>query len=391
MSDRRLRALPLPEKKSTVYVDADTPGLVLEVYPSGKKTWRFRFSLGGRGGEQGKVTLGTFPATSLSVARVRARENRALVEAGINPQRQKKINQHAPTLEALINQYFASRKYAQFSKSHQKALYYAFKRDIIPALGKHKAKDVQRRDVRQVIEKIIKRGCGGQANHTLTLLKALYSWAISNDLVAHNPATHISTDIQRVARDRVLSREEIYSFWVGLERIDVLITIKLILKFQLVTAQRIGEILSMRWADITDNVWTIPSQVTKNRQRHLVPLSPLAQRLLVQTAETALPSRFVFPSPLPHVDKPIGYGTVSRNLLHQVLPALELAHFTTHDLRRTAATMMAASGAERDNIKRILNHVDSSVTAIYDRYSYLNEKRHYLEKWALMLEEIIAG
>lgn len=388
MSDRRLRALPAPDTKSLVYTDADTPGLTLEIYPSGKKTWRFRFSMGGRGGEQGKVTLGTFPATPLSVARLRARENRALIEAGINPQR-KRREAKAPTWADVVAQYFNSRRFRQLSASHQRGLRSTMKRDVLPTLGKYKAGDIERRDVRLVIEKIIARGSGGQANHTLTCLKSVFNWAISQDLMKHNPATHIDTDIKTKRRDRVLSADELYRFWTGLERIDILITVKLILKFQLVTAQRIGEVLSMRWADITDNVWTIPTQVAKNRQRHLVPLSPLAQRLLAQTAETALPSRFVFPSPLPHVEKPIGYGTVNQNLLHRVLPTLKLAHFTTHDLRRTAATMIASTGAERENIKRILNHVDSSVTAIYDRYSYQNEKRHYLEKWASMLEGII--
>jgi hypothetical protein len=48
-------------------------------------------------------------------------------------------------------------------------------------------------------------------------------------------------------------------------------------------------------------------------------------------------------------------------------------------------------GISRLTVSKILNHVESDVTAIYDRHSYDSEKRQALEAWALRLEEIIAG
>jgi integrase len=65
-----------------------------------------------------------------------------------------------------------------------------------------------------------------------------------------------------------------------------------------------------------------------------------------------------------------------------------VAPWTIHDLRRTAATMMAKLGVARFTLSRILNHADQSVTGIYDRHEYLAEKRHALEQWAQFLEQL---
>jgi integrase len=63
--------------------------------------------------------------------------------------------------------------------------------------------------------------------------------------------------------------------------------------------------------------------------------------------------------------------------------------WTIHDLRRTAATGMGRLGISRFIIGRVLNHADRSVTGIYDRHEYIEEKRKALTAWAQHLEEII--
>ena len=67
----------------------------------------------------------------------------------------------------------------------------------------------------------------------------------------------------------------------------------------------------------------------------------------------------------------------------------DIKHFTPHDLRRTVASHMTAMGIPRLIVSKILNHVENSVTAIYDRHSYDSEKKDALEKWGNKLSEII--
>jgi len=62
-----------------------------------------------------------------------------------------------------------------------------------------------------------------------------------------------------------------------------------------------------------------------------------------------------------------------------------------HDLRRTAASLMTGMGIPRLTVKKILNHAERDVTAVYDRHSYDPEKRRALEAWGRRLELIFSG
>lgn len=66
--------------------------------------------------------------------------------------------------------------------------------------------------------------------------------------------------------------------------------------------------------------------------------------------------------------------------------------FVPHDLRRTAASRMTGDlRISRLTVGKILNHVETGVTSVYDRHSYDAEKRQALESWSHRLREILAG
>ena len=66
-------------------------------------------------------------------------------------------------------------------------------------------------------------------------------------------------------------------------------------------------------------------------------------------------------------------------------------NFTPHDLRRTVASMMTKSGVDRLVLKKILNHADREVTAVYDRYGYDKEKQVAMRAWDRGLKEILTN
>lgn len=124
-----------------------------------------------------------------------------------------------------------------------------------------------------------------------------------------------------------------------------------------------------------------------------MPLSPLALELIRKARELAktnslFPSSWLFPSP--KVDGPIGRFAFN-HALYKTLPKLGLENITPHDLRRTGASNMTSLGINRLVVSKILNHVETGVTAVYDRHGYDAEKRHALEVWAARLQEIING
>jgi integrase len=156
-------------------------------------------------------------------------------------------------------------------------------------------------------------------------------------------------------------------------------------KLRLITAQRGVEVLMMRWEDIDGEWWTIPAEVAKNGRSHRVPLSAPALALLEELREAAKESRWVFPSPKGG-DRPIGYVQKAADRLAELAGVA----FVPHDLRRTAASAMTSMGVPRLVVSKILNHVESGVTAIYDRHSYDAEKREALGKWGERVEAMLS-
>ena len=69
----------------------------------------------------------------------------------------------------------------------------------------------------------------------------------------------------------------------------------------------------------------------------------------------------------------------------------EVPHFTPHDLRRTAATMLSRLGTPRLVVTKVLNHTDDTITAVYDQHDYVDEKRLALHSWAEHLLDVVGG
>ena len=186
-------------------------------------------------------------------------------------------------------------------------------------------------------------------------------------------------------RDRVLTESEIRIVWRAIEVERPLVAA--IIKLRLVTAQRGGEVMSMRWSDIdaATGWWTIPAERAKNGLSHRVPLSSLAAEILEAVRPLGNGSPWVFPSQRKgrHLEQLVQAAHRIRNR--------SKVDFTAHDLRRTAASLMTGMGISRLTVSKILNHVERGVTATYDRHSYDNEKRQALETWATRLQGIVAG
>jgi len=162
-----------------------------------------------------------------------------------------------------------------------------------------------------------------------------------------------------------------------------------IMKLRLLTAQRGAEVMSMEWDELDTETgwWTIPGEKTKNGLAHRVPLTAPALKIIkeMRSAVGEGYSKFVFPSPkgLAHISNP-------QKALERIQAATGI-DFVGHDFRRTAASLMTGMGIPRLTVKKILNHAEREVTAVYDRHSYDAEKREALETWANRLMTIVSG
>lgn len=391
LTDRAVKLLKPRNERFEVW-DASTPGFGVRVSPAGRKSFIYLYRFEGRAR---RMTLGVYPRMSLATARTRQAEaGELLEEKGRDPGAElvkgKRANREAPTVNDLADRYIE--KWAKPRKRSWKEDERKLKRDICPVIGHKKAEAVTRRDIRDILNAVMNRGAPIAANRTLAVMRKMFRWGVSEDILPHNPCEAIQAPAEENQRDRVLDEDEIKTLWAQLDGDDISMhpSIRLCLKLMLVTAQRRTEMATARWADI-DLVtcwWVIPESVVKNKRPHRVPLSPLACRLLKTAKKELGGSEYVFPNLS-------GYDSVRPESVSKSVPrnvaAFKIAYFRSHDLRRTAATQMASMGTPSTTVGKVLNHSEGGVTAIYNRYSYDHEKRKALNAWGRKLEGIISG
>ena len=172
------------------------------------------------------------------------------------------------------------------------------------------------------------------------------------------------------------------------------------IKMRLLTAQRGGEVIKMRWQDLDLKTgwWTIPGEFAKNGRAHRVPLSRTRSRSSRRNRRTTTSSTEdkTTRKDDKHRTSSCSSAAARRSAIGRRRRPSRIARvlkfdFRGHDLRRTAATKMAEAGVPRQHISAVLNHVEggASVTRVYDRYSYDAEKRRALETWARKLRAIV--
>jgi integrase len=175
---------------------------------------------------------------------------------------------------------------------------------------------------------------------------------------------------------------------------------KLALRILLITAQRRGEITQAKWSDfdLDGKLWTIPVELLKSSharretpEPHIVPLSPLALDILGKLKAITGSSTYVLPAYASSRREASYSDGVLTRAVRQNSDHFGIAHFTPHDLRRTAASFMTKLKIPRLHVEKVLNHSTGDIAEVYDRHDYLPEKRAALERWAEHLSAIVEG
>ena len=377
----------LPGQARTEFFDERMPGFHVRVTASGAKSYGLLYRHGRR---RCRLTLASADKVTLADARDLARAALKDLANGIDPAAKKKADRMADTFDELAEQYLE--KWAKPRKKSWRDDERIINNKLSPTLGKQRVQDITRADVRSLLARIATGSLKGQrkpapieANRTRAVLRKIFNWAISEDLAERNPVLGVPPPGIERQRDRVLNDGEIRAIWDELDNEHPLIAA--IFRLLLLSAQRRGEVLSMRWEDVDFNTawWTIPGERAKNGLPHRVPLSTQALAVLDDVRRENPKSRWVFPSPKGNTH----IGTVQK-AVERLRNSTEV-EFRLHDFRRTAASHMTSMGISRLTVSKILNHVEQGVTRVYDRHSYDPEKREALEMWSAQLETIVVG
>jgi integrase len=388
-TDRTVLNLKAKESRYDVREDSahGNGTLGMRVSPNGHKAWQFYYTVNGR---NRRMTLGAYPTMSVAQAHSAGAEAMQKLDAGVDPASllvaARLEERKAPTFLELSKLYM--KEWSIPNKKSADRDQAALDRDVLPMFGPHKAESIERRDVRALLNAIVERGAPIQANRTLALVRKIYNWAMGQDIVKLNPCDRLPAPGKESKRTRKLSEDELKSFLKALPGVPITDNSKLVLQFMLITGQRCGEVLGLRWDEIEEDAgwWTIPEEKSKNNLPHRVPLSPQAKAILTQARALHPDNKTVFASP--RGDQPMCETAMSLAVRRNLLAFGALKPFTPHDLRRTGASNWASAGVPRTVIAMILNHVDPDVTSVYDRHSYDPEKRKALTEWGEQLEAL---
>jgi integrase len=385
----------LKPREGAYYVtDSETKGLQLRIAPDGSKTWSLRYRING---QQKRFTIGDFPLVPLNDEhpldangkRIKGAEVRKgartlakdALANGNDPAAAKRQAREAAererheaiTFQDLADEYIA--KHAKKTKRSWKEDQRMLNADVLPFWKKRLVRDITRRDIRERVEAIAERAPIA-ANRVVALLSKMFTFALDREIITTSPAVKITRPGTEQKRDRVLTHDEIRTFWTETEALEA--PMRAFFRLRLLTAQRGVEVGTMKWPDLDleNGWWTIPATVAKNKLSHRVPLSQAVIDML-----TALPRH-------KHT-KYVLDGARGKRQQAEAAATFTIKDFRGHDLRRTAASLMAGSGTSRLVISKILNHVETGVTAVYDRHSYDAEKRIALDNWARTLNDIL--
>lgn len=393
LTDLQVKKLTPQEERFEI---SDGKGLSIRITQNGTKTWIFRYSFSGI---PRRMTLGNYPGITLADARTRHGEAMQELQRGIDPglkaAQAKAKMKAAPTFEDLLKEFWTMELHAQPSGAERKRL---VEKDALKAWGKRKVFSITRRDAVLLLDAVRKRAPVG-ANRLQGILVRMFNFAAERGILEHSPLTGMKRKKEQ-ARARVLDDEEIKALWnaLDLERrdIDIYRPTKLALKLILLTGQRPGEVAGMQWDQLANEWWTIPEELYKTGEGNRVPILPMASELIEEARLYSGNTPFVFASSHSQkgekgerIEGPLTVRAMSNAIRRHRAEIGIKEHLTPHDLRRTLRTRLAEVGVSDIVAEKVLGHKLQGVLAIYNRYSYDDEKRQALERWEQRLKKIL--
>ena len=370
------------------YLKTDGDGLVIEVLPSGRLSWLYRYRLNGK---PEKVFVGRYPDMSLKKAREERSRLATVVAAGASPARIRKNAKVESAAEPTMKE-FGERWFAEVVSRDRKDTSHPrryLRNEIYPYLGSTPMKDVSVEAVQKIIFRKRDHGNPAAAAAIRGTFKRIFDYAIVCGVSTSNPALATPTRFitSKKARTRALKPEEIRIYLRTLYQSNVRRQFKLGLHLILLTLVRKSEMLQAKWKDVDldQREWAIPAENSKTGVEHIVYLSSQAAELFNELKVLSGGSEWVMPG-RGSVTKPFCTSALNFALNGINIP---IEKFTIHDLRRTGATMLNEKGYSSDVVEKALNHKLGGVRGIYNRAEYATQRKEMLQFWGDYVQGLV--
>ena len=422
-TDRQCAALKCPENIFKVRVAVKHlgfGGLSLEVRADRQsKAWLYRFRMGEKSCE---MTLGSYPAVSLTNARVKHKEAAELVKQGIDPRHHKAAlkaeNEAVITMQELHERWIAHQRRADEVKPATiKDHADRWRRYLQKPLGKIRLDHLNRAHLASALD-AMREFTKEQTRKSMSTLNGMLDYALARGLVDENPMRLLRPKDFAAStpegRSRWLTLTELSLLWRAVESKSLIgrgvaatsvlsLSMTGVIKTVILTGCRREEAVGLCWdeIDFDKGIWTLPPVRTKNGAGHTIFLSSMMMSLLGDMRVINGQSPFVFASPRTY-ERPLTGHAVSRAIKRLQEPASDtqpegllyskMAEFTLHDLRRTCASHWADTlQADTRVVELMLNHLPADkLVRTYQRGKQIERQKDVWMRWGdTVLNQVI--
>ncbi|MBK7617110.1 MAG: integrase arm-type DNA-binding domain-containing protein [Burkholderiales bacterium] len=412
-SDATIKAVRAgdPRKRLT-----DGDGLYLLLFvKGGAHGWRLDYSFQGR---RKTLSLGTYPATTLAIARRKAEAARERIAEGFDPSQARKEERvvHAKAREAEVRQqqglppvdsfeavareWFDVKKDG-WAKGYGDKILARLQADVFPYVGSAPVASITPVQLLEVLRRIEARGVIETAHRALENCGQVFRYAVATGRSTINPARDLKDALRRPEPKHFPAITDPKRFGELLRACDAYAAtpvVRAALKLAPMLLLRPGELRYAEWPeiDLEAAMWTVPAARMKRELRekmhgapHLVPLPKQAVAVLKDLRPLTGHARMVFRGERHH-DRAMSENTINAALRAMGFPADEV---TGHGFRATARTMLHERlGFSPDVIEAQLAHsVRDSLGRAYNRTEFIEQRRAMLQAWADFLDKLRRG
>lgn len=360
--------------------DPHTPGLFIEMLPSGKRVWKYRRRIA-----ETEITLnerlGLYPGRTIASARTWAQGLNKQVERGIDPREGERARERATglTVEACHAHYIAAVKAGEHRTRKRKSAKpisertikdkeAIYRRNVATKIGSKLIGEVTEADIDAIIMGMKAKV---QANRTGAELRVFFGWAGSR----RGEALGIKLKADPTARVGELWHAEApRERW--LDDVELPLFLKAIaaepkrnyrraMLLLLLTGCRRSELFQAPTDEVREGKWIIPGARTKNGVEHPITLAPWSAHLIAGNEPWIIAST-------KYADKRMHDDTVTKVMDRaraRMIKASgrEIEDFTAHDLRRTMRSHLEDHGIDETLAERMINHKLTGLREVYNR------------------------
>ena len=394
----------------------DGGGLTLEAQPSGAGWWRLRYWVAGKAN---RLSLGTYPDTTLALARQKRDEARQGLAAGRDPVQAKRAGREASaatrlraqleaegkplpgTFEFVAREWLVKVHQVKVSSNHAERTLARLVNDAFPTLGRRPIADIDPPELLQVLRKVEARGAIETAHRLKDACGQVFRYGVATGVCGRNPAQDLRDALQPVQTKHhaaLIAPAEVAALLRDMAEYSGHPITKAALALTPLLLLRPGELRQMEWAwvDLDAAMLTVPGAVMKRLKAdkasgppHLVPLARQAVKVLRELRLLTGGGNFVFPALTTR------QRCMSENTVRSALRRMGYGNddMTAHGFRATARTLIAERlGVEDKIIEAQLAHaVSDALGRAYNRTQYLEQRRDMLQRWADYLDRLRAG